>query len=315
MKNPRVNIEWLGTLTMKTDEPENFETIFEIEDGLLAIVPVSILKALKKVPLGIDPILIPTKTTSKSKFKLTATYDDAILRKLSVEPAEPDAVPTTDLVSKKIEQGESAITEFQLQGHDKNPIGRQVRKTRKSKRQSRNELYNKKRRAVSPKNKISGKLGKIGKHNGAQRSNYGQPEWKTKSRRGKRKMFRNNLERNFVTFLSEIASNNRPMIYESEIPLYYELLNDMRTISDSGWSTNGDQLIHESGLCLNSNDWNLNGDTVVHNSGATYNSDLIDSALDYLNKIGMSQPISDLKSEYDSYLDDLISRIDFNGNR
>lgn len=82
-------------------EPEDFETIIELSgSNHLAIVDAAVVKKLD-VPGAKDAVFIPTKTSTEqpSQFRVTASYDDASLRNLTLEPVAveiSDPQPTNE---------------------------------------------------------------------------------------------------------------------------------------------------------------------------------------------------------------------------
>lgn len=98
----------------KPEEPEDFEKIIELSgSNHLALVDASIVKNLD-LPSANDMVLIPTKTSTEQpvQFKVTATYDDASLRNLTLEPVTVEA----DLEPKPTSEGLGGVT-----GHETKP--------------------------------------------------------------------------------------------------------------------------------------------------------------------------------------------------
>lgn len=72
--------------TTKVGEPENAAKQFSTASGSFAIVDAALLKGMEDNPLVQKAVVFPTK--GEVAFEVTAEYDDAVLRSLSMSPKE-----------------------------------------------------------------------------------------------------------------------------------------------------------------------------------------------------------------------------------
>lgn len=72
----------------KMGEPENASKEFSTESGSFAIVDAALLKGMEDNPLVQKAVVFSTK--SDVAFEVSAEYDDAVLRSLSMSPKESD---------------------------------------------------------------------------------------------------------------------------------------------------------------------------------------------------------------------------------
>lgn len=72
----------------KTGEPEDTAKEFSTESGSFAIVDAALLKGMEDNPLAQKAVVFSTK--GDVAFEITAEYDDAVLRTLSMSPKESD---------------------------------------------------------------------------------------------------------------------------------------------------------------------------------------------------------------------------------
>ena len=177
-------------MTIEHHEVEDFEKTVSFHSGQFAIIDAEIVKSLKdKINLSEKAVFVATKQSRgvASPFKITVEYDDATLRRLTIEPAAANEGPDHE----QMEEG------IQINGKGGDPVERAVRgigriggtskggRPNTQKRSERNKRYSskgdQKTKLIKGKSSVEQRVDQALSIDGAKRDNYGQPRSKVET--------------------------------------------------------------------------------------------------------------------------------------
>jgi hypothetical protein len=169
-------------------EAEDFDKTVSFESGQFAIVDAEVIKSLKdKIPLAENAVFVATKQSREgaSPFRISAEYDDATLRRLTIEPAGG----SPEEHAHQVEEG------IQILGHESDPVKKKTSRIsriggksrpKSAERSERNKRYSgkgdQKPKLTKGKSPVEQRITQAVGIDGAKRDNYGQPMAKAKTK-------------------------------------------------------------------------------------------------------------------------------------